>query len=36
LALVGSAGLLEVSARDASAAAITGARRGSSVRVEPA
>jgi S-adenosylmethionine hydrolase len=36
LALVGSAGLLEISARNASAAAITGAGRGSPVRVEPA
>ncbi len=35
LALVGSAGLLEISARNASAAAITGARRGTPVSVEP-
>jgi S-adenosyl-L-methionine hydrolase (adenosine-forming) len=35
LALVGSAGLLEISARDASAAALTGARRGAPVVVEP-
>jgi S-adenosylmethionine hydrolase len=34
LALVGSAELLEVSARDASAAAVTGAGRGSTVVVE--
>jgi hypothetical protein len=34
LALVGSAGLLEISARDASAAALTGALRGTPVRVE--
>jgi S-adenosylmethionine hydrolase len=33
LALVGSAGLLEVSARDASAAAVTGAQRGTRVSV---
>jgi S-adenosyl-L-methionine hydrolase (adenosine-forming) len=36
LALVGSAGLLELSARDASAAAITGAVRGAPVLVEMA
>jgi S-adenosylmethionine hydrolase len=35
LALVGSAGLLEISARDASAAALTGARRGTPVLLEP-
>lgn len=35
LALVGSAGLLELSARDASAAAVLGARRGTRVQVEP-
>jgi S-adenosylmethionine hydrolase len=35
LALVGSAGLLEISARDASAAALTGAIRGARVRVIP-
>jgi S-adenosylmethionine hydrolase len=35
LALVGSAGLLEISARDASAAAVTGAARGSPVSVRP-
>jgi S-adenosyl-L-methionine hydrolase (adenosine-forming) len=35
LALVGSAGLLEISARDASAAKLTGATRGTPVRVEP-
>jgi S-adenosyl-L-methionine hydrolase (adenosine-forming) len=35
LALVGSAGLLEISARDASAAALTGAQRGTPVAVEP-
>jgi S-adenosyl-L-methionine hydrolase (adenosine-forming) len=35
LALVGSAGLLEISARNAGAAAITGARRGTPVTVEP-
>ncbi len=35
LALVGSAGLLEISARDASAAAATGAGRGAPVTVEP-
>jgi S-adenosyl-L-methionine hydrolase (adenosine-forming) len=35
LALVGSAGLLEISARDASAAALTGALRGTPVTVEP-
>jgi len=34
LALIGSSGLLEISARNASAAAITGARRGNSVLVE--
>ena len=34
-ALVGSAGLLEISARDASAAELTGAGRGTPVRVEP-
>jgi S-adenosylmethionine hydrolase len=36
LALVGSSGLLEISARDASAAATLGAGRGSSVQVRPA
>ena len=36
VALIGSAGLLEIAARDASAAAITGAVRGSRVIVEPA
>ena len=35
LALVGSAGLLEVAARDASAAALLGVDRGTPVRVEP-
>jgi len=35
LALVGSAGLLEISARNASAAARTGATRGTPVTVEP-
>ncbi|MCA1646998.1 MAG: SAM-dependent chlorinase/fluorinase [Chloroflexi bacterium] len=35
LALVGSAGLLEISARGASAAAITGGQRGTAVRVDP-
>jgi S-adenosylmethionine hydrolase len=35
LALVGSAGLVEISARNASAATITGARRGTPVTVEP-
>jgi len=35
LALVGSAGLLEISARDASAAGLTGATRGTPVHVEP-
>lgn len=35
LALVGSAGLLEICARDASAAALTGATRGAPVRVQP-
>jgi S-adenosyl-L-methionine hydrolase (adenosine-forming) len=35
LALVGSAGLLEISARDASAAALTGAQRGTPVTLEP-
>lgn len=34
LALVGSAGLLEISARDANAAAVLGAGRGTRVRVE--
>jgi S-adenosylmethionine hydrolase len=34
LALIGSAGLLEISARDASAAAITGAQRGMRVVIE--
>jgi S-adenosylmethionine hydrolase len=34
LALVGSAGLLEISARNASAAKITGATRGTRVDVE--
>ena len=36
LALVGSAGLLEISVRDGSAAAVTGATRGTPVTVEPA
>jgi S-adenosylmethionine hydrolase len=36
VALVGSAGLLEISGRNASAAAITGATRGTPVRVVPA
>ena len=35
LALVGSAGLLEISARDASATTLTGATRGTPVHVEP-
>jgi S-adenosylmethionine hydrolase len=35
MALVGSAGLLEISARNASAAALTGAGRGTQVSVEP-
>jgi S-adenosylmethionine hydrolase len=35
LALVGSAGLLEISARDASAASLTGATRGTPVWVKP-
>ena len=35
LALVGSAGLLEISARDTSAARLTGATRGTPVHVEP-
>jgi len=35
IALVGSAGLLEISAREASAADITGATRGIPVKVEP-
>jgi S-adenosyl-L-methionine hydrolase (adenosine-forming) len=35
LALVGSSGLLEISARDANAAALTGAGRGTPVVVEP-
>ena len=35
LALNGSAGLLEISARNARAAAVTGARRGTPVAVEP-
>jgi S-adenosylmethionine hydrolase len=35
LALVGSAGLLEISARNASAAAITGAQRGARALIEP-
>jgi S-adenosylmethionine hydrolase len=35
LALVGSAGLLEISARDASADALTGAGRGTPVFIEP-
>jgi S-adenosyl-L-methionine hydrolase (adenosine-forming) len=35
LALVGSAGLLEISARDADAAALTVARRGTPVQLEP-
>jgi S-adenosylmethionine hydrolase len=34
LALVGSAGLLEISVRDGSAAAVTGATRGTPVKVE--
>jgi S-adenosylmethionine hydrolase len=36
LALVGSGGLLEVSARDGSAAEKTGAGRGSRINVQPA
>ena len=36
LALVGSSGLLEISARDGSAAAKTGASRGSRIEVQPA
>ena len=36
LALVGSAGLLELSAREASAATLTGATRGTRVQIEPA
>ena len=36
LALVGSSGLLEISVRDGSAAAMTGARRGTRVSVHPA
>jgi S-adenosylmethionine hydrolase len=35
LALVGSAGLLEISARDASAASLTGATRGTPVSIHP-
>ena len=35
LALIGSSGLLEISARNASAAAITGSQRGSRVTVKP-
>jgi S-adenosylmethionine hydrolase len=35
LAIIGSANLLEISARDANAAAITSARRGTPVTVEP-
>jgi S-adenosyl-L-methionine hydrolase (adenosine-forming) len=35
VALVGSAGLLEIAARNASAAALTGATRGTPVSVEP-
>jgi hypothetical protein len=35
LSLVGSAGLLEVSVRDGSAAEVLGARRGARVRIEP-
>jgi S-adenosyl-L-methionine hydrolase (adenosine-forming) len=35
IALVGSAGLLELSARDASAAELTGATRGTRVSVQP-
>lgn len=35
LAVVGSAGLLEISARDASAAGLTGAHRGEQVSLEP-
>jgi S-adenosyl-L-methionine hydrolase (adenosine-forming) len=35
LALVGSAGLLEISARDASAASLTGATRGTPVSLQP-
>jgi S-adenosylmethionine hydrolase len=35
LALTGSAGLLEISARNASAAALTGAQRGTRVLIEP-
>ena len=34
IALVGSAGLLEISAREASAAEITGATRGTGITVE--
>ena len=36
LALIGSSGLLEISARDASAAEKTGARRGSRIGIQPA
>ena len=36
IALIGSAGLLEISARDSSAAQITSAQRGASVRLAPA
>jgi S-adenosylmethionine hydrolase len=36
IALIGSAGLLEISARNGSAAAVTGATRGTPVSVEPA
>jgi S-adenosylmethionine hydrolase len=35
VALAGSSGLLEISARNASASAITGAQRGASITVEP-
>jgi len=35
LAVVGSAGLLEISVRDGSAAQLTGARRGTPISVEP-
>jgi hypothetical protein len=36
LSLVGSAGLLEVSVRDGSAAEVLGVGRGARVRIEPA
>jgi hypothetical protein len=35
LALVGSSGLLELSARDGSAASVLGAERGERVHIEP-